>query len=141
MAITGIKKRLAVFYDDKGEEVGKKSFSSTAKLITFKGRSFNVFSDCSSFTSMKRWYWDLEIYHYPLDNPNPLVLNKKCEPLMDSEAYNVQLTTKVLKDLNEHGKKGLLSSLTPMQIIIGLVVVVALYFILTGQTGKITGAG
>ena len=93
MSITNVKKRIAVFYDDKGEQLGKKAFSKTSKSFDYAGKSFNIFQDDATFTTTKRWYWDVEQYHYNINNPNPFLLNKKHEPIMDSEMYNIQLKT------------------------------------------------
>ena len=141
MSITNITKRIAVFYDDKGEEIGKKSFSKTDKTFKYKGRSYNNYHDEATFTTIKRWYWDIELYHYNINNPNPMVINKKVEPILDSETYNVMLETKVIRDLNNVGAKGLLANITPLQIIIGVVILVVVYLFATGQGGKITGQG
>lgn len=130
MSVTNIKRRVAVFYDDKGEQIGRKGFSKTAKLVYFQDKAFNVFHEASS-TLYKRWYWDINQYHYNINNPNPLILNKRSEPILDSEVYNVQLKTKVIRDLNDLAKGNL--TLSPKVIIIGLIVIVAIYMIVTKQ--------
>jgi hypothetical protein len=130
MSITNVKKRVAIFYDDKGEQLGKKGFSKVAKTFDYCGNSYNVFADNASFTTIKRWYWDVEQYHYNINNPNPFLLNKKCEPILDSEMYNVQLKTKVARELNDLSKSGL--KLDFKTVLIGLGILVVVYMVLTG---------
>lgn len=130
MSITAIKKRIAIFYDDKGEQIARKGFSKTANTITYGNRSFNVFHDKASTTLIKRWYWNVEQYHYNINNPNPFMLNKKCEPILDSENYNIQLNTKVARDLNDLSKKGF--NLDLKTILIGLGIIAVAYLLLSG---------
>lgn len=130
MAITGIKKRIACFYDDKGEFLDKKGFSKTASTLDYGDRSFNVYQDGVTVTKIKRWYWDIELYHYNFNNPNPMILNKKHEPIIDSEMYNIQLKTKVARDLNDLSKGGL--KLNWKTILIGLVIIAIIYALATG---------
>lgn len=133
MAITGIKKRVACFYDDKGEFLGKKGFSKTAKILEYRGGSYNIFQEGATFTTLKRWYWDVEQYHYNINNPNPFLLNKKAEPIIDSEIYDIQLKTKVARDLNDLSKKSWLASLDFKTVIIILAIIVVIYMIATGK--------
>ena len=130
MSITNIKRRIAVFYDDKGEQIGRKGFSKTAKLVNFQDKAFNVYHEASS-TLYKRWYWDINQYHYNINNPNPLILNKKCEPVLDSEVYNVQLKTKVMRDLNDLAKGNF--NISPKMIIICVIIIAVAYMIATKQ--------
>jgi len=131
MSITNIKKRIACFYDDKGEFIGKKAFSKTDKLLDYEGRTFNIFQDGISSTKMKRWYWDVEQYHYNINNPNPFLLNKKCEPKVDSEVYNIQLKTKVMRDLNDLSKGSIFGNLNAKTIFILAGVAILLYLLFT----------
>lgn len=132
MSITQIVRRIAYFYDDKGRFVGKKTFRKTDSLITFQGRKFNVNYN-ATWTYFNRWYWDLEVYQYNLNNPDPFLLNKKCQPLMSSEQYNIQLETKVARDLNDLAKGNFLANLNWTYILIGLGVIIALYLLATHQ--------
>lgn len=130
MSITGIKKRIACFLDDKGEFIGKKSFSNTQETFDYGNKSYNVFHKLQSYVIIKRWYWDLEIYFYNINNPNPLILNKKLEPVLSSEMYNIQLKTKVARDLNNLAGGFKLDFKT---IMIGLAILIVVYLIATGK--------
>jgi hypothetical protein len=130
MSITGTKKRIACFYDDKGEFLDKKSFSKTAKTLDYDNKTYNVFQDNATITKIKRWYWDLELYHYNINNPNPMVLNKKLEPILDAEMYNIQLKTKVARDLNDLANPGF--KLNWKTGLIAVAVIVIIYMVATG---------
>jgi hypothetical protein len=130
------KKRIAVFYDDKGEYLGKKGFSKWDSLIKTKTKTYNVLKDKASITKIKSIWRDKEYTHYNVNNPNPFLFDKKGEPILDAEVYNVQLETKVMRDLNNLSKEGF--KITPLMIIIGVVVVGIAIYLLTGHS--VTGA-
>lgn len=128
----------AIFYDDKGDFVEVKQFSRKEKTFkAFGNKSFNINLNASYF-DRKHFFFDKRYFYYNINNPNPILMNKKAEPIMDSESYNVNLETKVLRDLNELSKgKGWLSNLSTQQIIIILAIIGAIIYFATG--GKITG--
>jgi hypothetical protein len=130
MSITGIKRRVACFYDDKGEFLGKKGFNKKASLLDYKDRSYNVLQTGVTSTPVKRWYWDLEQYHYNINNPNPLNLSKRVEPILSSEMYNIQLKTKVARDLNDLAKPGFKFDFKTVMIIVAILAVI--YALSTG---------
>lgn len=132
MSITQIVRRIAYFYDDKGRFVGKKTFRKTDSLITFQGRKYNINYN-ATWTYFNRWYWDLEVYQYSLNNPDPFLLNKKGEPLMNSEQYNIQLETKVARDLNDLSKGNFLANLNWKAILIIGGILVLAYLLYTKQ--------
>lgn len=137
MSITNIKKRVACFYDDKGEYIGKKSFSKTAQTFKFNNKAFNIYHGDDTFlvtsTLIKRWYWDIELYHYNINNPNPIILNKKAEPILDSEMYNIQLETKVARDLNDLSKGGLFDNLNMKTVFILIIIGAIVYLVASGK--------
>lgn len=128
----------ATFYDDKGEYLGKKNFSKKAKNFeygTSKNKGlYNVILNASfRETSIFPLLWKRRTYFYNISNSNPLVLNKKAEPLLSPEMYFIQIKTEIAKKLNDLAKTGFLEYLTPRNIIIGIVVLVLLYFIASGK--------
>lgn len=131
MSITGITKRIACFYDNKGDYLGKKAFSNTEKVFDYAGCSFNVVHEDVTITKLKRWYWNLDIYHYNINNPMPLDFKKTVEPIIDSELYNIQLKTKVARDLNDLSKTGL--QLNAKTILIGIGILVIGWLVMTGK--------
>lgn len=132
MSITRIKKYVANFSDNNGDSCGKKSFSSRDSLIKFKDRQFNTSIDRASHTVFKRWYWDVHNYFYNIHDPNPLMFKKSVAPLMDSELYNIQLETKVARDLNDLSKKVFLDLFTPPVIITIIAIIGVIIAMSTG---------
>jgi len=133
------KTRLACFYDDKGEYLGKIKFSKWDNLIKTKKRTYNVIREKATITKIKGFFKDKEYTHYNVNNPNPILLDKTTRPILDAEVYNVQLETKVMRDLNNLSKKSLSDLLTPATIIIIVIVIGVSIYLLTGNsltTGK-----
>ena len=107
MSITRIRKRVAVFYNNRGDEIGSKGFSRSQAIIKFDGGSYNspnCFTERISYTTFYRWYWDVDTYHYILGNPNPVQLDKRGEPLINSDVYHTLLENKRMLELNELSK-------------------------------------
>lgn len=133
MSITNITKRIGAFYDDKGEYIGKKGFSKTDKSFDFAQGSFNVVPEKVTYTEVKRWYWDVHIYHYNINNPNPFNFSKKVEPIMDAELYNIMLKTKIARDLNDLAKGNRWDWLNFKTIAIAAVIIGILYALFQGK--------
>jgi hypothetical protein len=133
MSITGIKKRIACFYDDKGDYLGSCGFSKTEKHFEYENRRFNVFHDNVTYTKFSRWYWDVEIYHYNINNPNPLDLKKKVEPIFDAEMYNIQIKTEVAKKLNDLANPSWLKNLSFGTIALFVIIAIVGYMLITKQ--------
>lgn len=132
------RKYKAIFYDDKGNYAGIKGFNRKEKSMDYGKGTYNIDLNCSYF-DRKAFFHDKRYYYYSLNNPNPVLMNKKAEPILNSESYNIMLKTKVLRDLNELSKgSGLGDLLTPRNIIIGLAIIGIIIYFATGN--KITGA-
>lgn len=104
MSYTNTVKRIAHIFDAQGEYLGAKGFSKTALNFEYEDGLYNTpncFKEKITYSYVKRWYWDIEIYFYTYGNPNPWILDKTGEPIYDAKAYNIQMNSKVLKDLNE----------------------------------------
>lgn len=135
MSITRIRKRVAYFVDDKGSFIGSKGFSLTSKTFKYENKSYNINHEKATFILFKRWYWDIEVYIYNINNPDPYILQKTAEPLMDAEMYNIQLESNFAKQLNEMSKGKI--KIDFKTIIIILIGIAILYLLFTNKLGKI----
>lgn len=138
MNITGITKYWAYFYDDRGDYVGRKKHSNLDKTFKYKDRSFNFIPKKSTQTRFDYFLWERRVTYYNINNPNPILMDKKAEPVLDSQVYNQQLETKLIIDLNQL-PNDYLKFLTPQTLIIGLIIIGVLIYVGTGH--KIFPAG
>lgn len=131
-----IKTKEAWFFDEKGDWHGKKHFSKHSKTITYGKGSYNIDFKRMSYKRvvMLPGLWEKRVYFYNTSNSNPILIDKKSEPIMSPELYDIQLKTKVARELNDLANEGLLSKiLTPKNIAIGIVLIVVIWFISSGQ--------
>lgn len=131
--LTGIKRYWAWFYDDRGEFIGKSRFSKYDSKFKFKNKQFNVIRDKATEVKLDYVLWEKRVYQYNINNPNPFILDKKHEPIINSEVYNIHLETKIIKDLNDLSKSGLSALLTPRNIIIALILIGIITYVATGH--------
>lgn len=134
MGIIRIKK--AIRFDDNGVFIDIVKIPKQEPYFGKKHKSYNVMDKEASFFKMKGLIIDKIYFLYNINNPNPYKVDKKCEPIMNSDAYNSMLETKVIRDMNKLEKSPISDLLTPRNIIIGLVVIGAIIYFATG--GKIT---
>ncbi len=100
----------------------------------FRNKSFIINLKECTFFEKKGLIWNTRYYFYNLKNPFPLrIKTEYLEPKVDSEFLNIQLENKVARDLNRLGDRGLLSLLTPRNIIIGLVGLFILWLVGSGN--------
>lgn len=125
------------FFDARGEYFGKKGFSKHQKYVKYSKGAYNISFQDSSFKEdnpLPFGIWKRRTYFYNIDNPNPIKLDKKAEPLISPELYNVNLETNVAKQLNDLAKKGLMDFINPKTLIIlGVLAAVAIYFLQGGK--------
>ena len=100
--MTFFKINQAWFFDQAGTEVGTKKFKNTAKTIKFKEGQYNHIPKEATRKKIKGWFVTKYIYFYNIEDPNPILLDKKKEPILNAEAYNVQLETKAVRDINNY---------------------------------------
>jgi len=132
------KSHIALLFDDRGELLAKKSFRRKDDFFTYDGeRKFNIILQNTTAFEKFGILWNTKYYFYNINNPNPLVLNKKLEPILNSKIYNVMLETKVARDLNDLTKSTLSQLMTPKNIIIVLAILGAVYYFSSG--GTLTG--
>lgn len=136
MSLLNNKKYYASFYDKEGKFIKSVKFKRKEKIVNYENGAYNIDIQKGSRTEVKGLIWDKYHYHYILGEPNPLKLDKKIEPLMDSELYKVNLDIKLAKELGDLAfdwKK----YLTPTNIIIGVIIIAVAIYVLTGH--KIIG--
>jgi hypothetical protein len=134
------RKHLAIFFDDKGEylDVCKlKRSQDTFKYGSGKEqRQFNIILDnCTTF-NRKGLLFDKRYYFYNINNPMPLILNKRCEPVFNSKLYNVMMETNVAQQLNDLAKDSFAKYLTPRNIIIAIIIIGVIIYFASGGTLK-----
>ena len=123
------------FFDEKGEYHGKKGFGKHTTTFKYGKGSYNVDLRKSSYKEdvPVPFLWRRRTYFYNTKNPNPIKLDGKESPF-SPELYNINLETKVARDLNDLSKKGIFDFLNPKVIIIILVGgAIAWYFISGGR--------
>lgn len=105
----------AIIFDDTGRYLYKKSFASSQKVFSHNERSYNV-NTKASYKETRFFFITMREYYYSLDDPNPLVLDKKCQPIYDASMYNKSLLTKVLTEANNMKKPAWMSIFNPAVI-------------------------
>lgn len=143
-SLTGLKLHVAQFFDVRGKFIGTKTFKFSSKwglakrTFVYRGGTYNVNSEVSrSEISTFPYLVDHVYYFYTMGNPDPLEVRHQFKPLVRSEDYNIQLESKVLRDLNKVRQGGLAALLTPQNIIIALIIIGIILYLTTG--GSITG--
>lgn len=118
-----------VIYDDKGEFLAIKTFSPKKDYFTWGKKSFAIDTLNASYFVVNRILWETRYYQYNDKNPHPYRMDKKGEPALNTELLNVQLENKVARDLNRMSENRFSGLLTPRNIMIGgLILLAYLYF-------------
>lgn len=123
----------AVFYDDHGRYLGQKRLKYREKYFSWRGRAFNFLPYDSSYLKRTGILKTVKYYHYNFNNANPLLLDKKCEPILSNDTYKAILDSDLVKKLNPK-KAGFLEMIGWKGILLGLVVVFAIYYFASGGT-------
>jgi len=131
MSLTNIKLYYSKFFDEKGQFIKNQRFAPYSKVFSFKDKSYNVDLRDASYFDSKGILWTNRYFMYNLSNPDPLILNKKMEPIISPEIYNIMLETKTAQKLNDLSKPRFNLNFKTL-IIIG-VVIVAGYLLATGK--------
>lgn len=126
-------KHKAVFFDDKGLFLGMKGLNYKEKYFYYKDGAYNFIPSKSSFIKVKCIFRNVKYYFYYINNPNPIVLDKKCVPILDSVPYKTILESDLVKKLNPK-KSRLLELLNFKVIIIILVIIAVIYYFVSGGT-------
>lgn len=142
MSLLGYARSVALFYDENGDFVGSKIFArglasslgKKVKTFIFNGGSYNVKPLVSrARVSGFNFLFDTYVFVYNLDNPDPLQIKfDGIKPIMNPMDYKVRLQSKLVIDLNNAYKGGLLEFLTLKNIIIGVIVIGVIYYFTNG---------
>lgn len=131
-----MKQYFGKFFDNKGEFLGNGKFKKYDTNFKFKQKRFNVEMQNGSYYEVttiplilkKRYYF------YNIDSPNPIKLDKKAEPILNSDLYNSIIESEEAKKLNNIGRKSIMDFLEPKYIIAILVIIaVGVYFLRGGS--------
>jgi hypothetical protein len=123
----------AKIWDNNGEFIKNKRFNRNKKSFQLDDKTFNIKTKEGSFYDDNKLFYNRRFYQYNIDCPDPLKINSKVEPLINSTDYNTLLETRHLQKLNDVNKKGLFGNLDFKTILaIGAIIVVG-YLLLTGN--------
>jgi hypothetical protein len=123
----------AKIWDNNGEFIKNKRFNKNKKSFQLDDKTFNIKTKEGSFYDDNKLFYNRRFYQYNIDCPDPLKINSKVEPLINSTDYNTLLETRHLQKLNDVNKKGLFGNLDFKTILaIGAIIVVG-YLLLTGN--------
>ena len=138
MSVTGIRFYYALFFDDKGEFVKFTKFNPHSGYFTHKSGSFegkyNIDLLKPSVWKYRTFLWDSYYYFYLLHNPDPILINKRVEPILNPELYHTLLETKVARELNDLAKPDWMKLMTPTNILIAVIAIAVIVYFLTGGT-------
>lgn len=130
-------KNYAWIIDDKGEPM---DFLNIGKGDTFnykhgkKTGTYNILIKEATMIKANTPFAKRRIFFYNVNNPNPLKLDKKLQPLLTPEQYKIQLETHILSELNNLANDGIGKYLTFKNILIALIVIAVIIYVATGHS-------
>lgn len=89
-----------VFFDDLGYYVGRVKLDYKERKFYYKDRAFNFKPKESSFFKYATLFRTKKYYFYNINNPDPILIDKKVEPIMDAGVYKTILDSDLVKKLN-----------------------------------------
>jgi hypothetical protein len=104
MSLTGVKLFFANFFDEKGDFIKRIHIDQFQPIFNFRKKAYNVIKE-ASYIDLGGILWDKRFYFYKIDNTNPIKFDKKVEPILEPELYNILLETETAKKLNDSHKK------------------------------------
>jgi hypothetical protein len=125
-------------FDERGEKHGKKSFKRKDTTFKYGKGSYNIdFQNSTYEEDNPIWLgiWKRRSYFYNTHNSNPIKLDKKAEPPISPELYNINLETEVAKKLNDLSKGKLADFITARNVLIALAAGGVFWYL--KSTGKI----
>ena len=129
-----IKLFYGVLFDDNGDEFGKKRFKRKEEYFTKNKKSYIIDVKNASYFKKEGFILDKKYFFYNKNNPSPLRLDKKCEPILNSDSFNSLLETKVIREMNKLDKGTFGDLFTFRNILIVLGVLGVIYYFSTGGT-------
>lgn len=124
----------AVFFDDNGIYLGKKRIKWTNYHFSWRGKTFNFLPADATFFKDSRFFSTRKFYPYNINDPNPLLLNKKCQPVIRSDVYKTILDSDLVTKLNPK-KLNIIEMLGGWKVIIAILIIGAvIYYFASGGT-------
>lgn len=133
------KRRVANFFNKKGEFIGKCSFSIKDKKFNYSKGTYNIDPD-ASFTKSSNLICEVYDYYYTINSPDPIYIgigtkgNGFSEKLTP-ETYKAILDADFIKKINALANTGWSDVFTMKNLLIGGAVLLALWYFASG--GKI----
>lgn len=127
-----IKRYRACFFDSTGSHIRTVSFSRNDRTFSFKDGVYNIVLDGGSHTLRKTIFHDYYTYYYNLNNPMPLTFKETVSPVINANDYKQVIDTKIIRDLNNLSNDWLKNLLTPRNIFIGIVIIIAIIYFTSG---------
>lgn len=121
------------FFDEEGKHLDDKFFRKSNDTFEYSGKAYNIKRDCPTYTEKKGLLINKRYYYYNISNSDPIKINKKVEPIIDPQMYNIQLKNNIAKKLNEVNTTGLLDKIGIKEILIGLGAIALIILLLTGN--------
>lgn len=115
----------AIIFDDTGRFLYGISFKYGQDILSYQERSYNI-NTKASYKESKFWFITFRDYYYSINDPNPILLDKRREPIYDARMYNRSLLTKVLTEANNMLKPAWMSLFTApvvISLIMGFIVI------------------
>ena len=130
MSLFGHKDYGAIYSDD-GEHIKSVRIKNKENSFTWDEKSFIL--DRKKVKPLERngVFYDKRYYHYNINNPFPFLLNKKGEPMVNAEQFNILMETKVLKDINSLNNNWL-KNIKIQHVLIGLGILAVIYYVANG---------
>lgn len=128
------KKYRAIIYNSDGEQIATLNLNRAKSTFEFNGGTYNIKWDCKTFFFRANFFNKYKYFFYTLGNPDPIEYDKENNNFktnFNADQYSVMLKTKIAKDLNNIGK-GISNLLTPKNLIIGLGILVVVYYFMSG---------
>jgi len=130
------KKYRAILYNESGEEVAIVKLKKNERVFYYNDGCYNVKFDNETSLVRKNFFNTYKYFYYQNGNPDPIVFNRvnnNFETKFDAKTYNIMMKTKIANDLNNLSNP--LSALfTPRNMIIGVIVLAAIGYFLSGGT-------
>lgn len=124
----------AIIYNSVGEHIDTVKLDRFAKNFNYKDGLYNINFDHNSGIKIKTFWKRYKYFSYQLGNPDPINYNNVNNISMTSEKYNIIFKTEIAKKLNDINENKLLALLTPRNLVIGLIVIVAIGYFASGGT-------
>lgn len=127
-----LKTRIAIFFDPTGEIHGKKTFNKNDNFIYYGNKAYVVDLKTPSVLKIGGLIWNKYFYFYNTENVEPIQIKNKFKSSLNPETFYIMLKTETGRKLNNISNSLALGNLlTPRNIFIALIVLVAIFYLLS----------